>query len=562
VSDQSGALAPRRAPAPGNNAGVGPGSAPAAGRGALRGAGADLGAEIARRAPPPRLDALARMVAPAVARRSRRGVTAPFTGREFGWVPWLEPEDVVAAAARGRAAQPAWAALPWRRRVEVVLRFHDRVLARHDEVVDLVQVESGKTRFHAFAELIDVALVARYYAYRGEGLLATRRRRGTFPVVTAAWERRVPRGLVGIISTWNYPLTIAISDALPALLAGNAVLLKPDERTPFTALWCLEQLRAAGLPPDVFQVVTGAGAALGEAVVDTADFVDFTGSTAVGRKVAARAANRLSGCALELGGKNALIVLDDADLDATVEGAVQACFTTAGQLCVASEAIHVHRSLYDEFRRRFVARVRRMRLGASFEFGIDMGSLVSAAQLARVQEHVAEALAGGARLLIGGRPRPELGPFFHEPTVLEGVVPGMRAHDEETFGPVVGLHPFDDEGDVVRLLNASPFGLHASVWTRSVRHGRALAARLRVGMVAINDAWGSTWGSVDAPMGGMKASGLGHRHGSDGIRKYTESQTVAVQRLLPLATPPGRERFFYRLAMAYLRVARHVPGLR
>jgi succinate-semialdehyde dehydrogenase / glutarate-semialdehyde dehydrogenase len=521
-----------------------------------------IDAEIARRIPSERLKALATHVAAGVAPRPCQPVVAPFTAREIGRIPWLEPEDVRAAAARAREVQRAWGGRPWRERAAVVKRFHDRLLDGQDAVMDLVQVETGKARFHAFAEVIDVALVARHYAYRGGRLIAQRRRRGTFPLVTTARERHTPKGLIGILSTWNYPLSIAICDALPALLAGNAVVLKPDERTPFTALWCLEQLEAAGLPPGLFQIVTGNGPAIGEAVISQSDYLQFTGSTATGRKVAEIAGRWLVGCSLELGGKNPLVVLDDADLDRAVPGAIQAGFSSAGQLCVASEAMHVHQSRYDEFRRRFVDRVGRIRLGASFDFGMEVGSLISQAQLEKVTEHVEDAVAGGARVLAGGRARPDLGPWFFEPTVLEGVRPGMRVYDEETFGPVVALYPFQDEDDLVRSLNASPFGLNASVWTRSVRRGKAFATRLQMGMVNINDAYGSTWGSVDAPMGGMKGSGIGRRHGAEGIQKFTEEQTVGVQRFIPLAIAPDRERLFQRVVTLFLRAARRVPGLR
>jgi succinate-semialdehyde dehydrogenase / glutarate-semialdehyde dehydrogenase len=518
--------------------------------------------EITGRIPPSRVAELAALVAPAATPRPQRAVSAAFTGRDLGLIPWLEHDDVAAAANRARAAQREWARRPWHERAAVINRFHDRLLARQDEVMDLVQIETGKTRFHAFAEVVDVALVARHYAYRGERLLRTRRRRGTFPVITQAWERRVPKGIIGILSTWNYPLTIAVSDALPALLAGNAVILKPDERTPFTALWCLEQFRASGLPEGLFQIVTGSGPVLGEAVIYHSDYVHFTGSTATGRKVAAMAAERLIGCSLELGGKNPLIVLRDADMDRVVEGSIQACFTSAGQLCVASESLYVHESRYEEFKARFLDRIARMKLGASFQYGMDMGSLVSRSQLEKVEQHVADAVAGGARVLIGGRARPDLGPWFYEPTVVDGARPGMRLHDEETFGPVVALYSFRDADEAVRLVNASPFGLNASVWTRRARHGRAFAARLQMGMVNINDGYGATWGSVDAPMGGVKASGIGRRHGDEGIQKYTEEQTVAVQRLIPLAVSPSRQRAFQRAATTFLRIARRVPGLR
>lgn len=532
-----------------------------AGEAAVDGAKRDIDAEVRRRAPRSRLAALARLVDPGSARRTH-AVVSPFTGRDIARVPWLDAADVQRAAEQARAAQPEWARRSWGDRAAVIKRFHDLVLARQHEVMDLVQTETGKARMHAFAEVVDACLVARHYAFHGRRLLSDRRRRGLIPVLTSVREHRVPRGLVGILSTWNYPLSIGICDALPALLAGNAVILKPDERTPFTALWCLEQLLASGLPAGLFQVVIGSGPEVGEAVIHAADHIDFTGSTATGRRVAALAGHRLISCSLELGGKNALVVLADADLDRAVEGAVNACFSSAGQLCVSSENIFVHRSLHDEFRTRFVLRVRRMTLGASYEFGTEMGSLISQEHLEKVERHVTHAVGSGARVLAGGRRRPDLGPWFFEPTVLEGVRAGMLPFDEETFGPVVSLYSFDDEDDLVQRVNASPYGLNASVWTRRPRRGRRLAARLHVGMVNINEAYGAAWGSVAAPMGGMKASGLGRRHGVEGIQKYTEAQTVAVQRVVPLGVSASRQRAFHRAGSLLLGLARRVPGIR
>jgi acyl-CoA reductase-like NAD-dependent aldehyde dehydrogenase len=321
-------------------------------------------------------------------------------------------------------------------------------------------------------------------------------------------------------------------------MAGNTAVLKPDKQTGLTALWALALLREAGLPADVFQVVTGDGRRIGPALADRVDFLMFTGSTQTGKLVARMAADRLIGCSLELGGKNPMIVLRDADLDRTIEGAVRGCFAGAGQICVSIERIYVHESIFEEFLRRFVERVRRMRVGATLDYSIEMGSLSSEAQLETVEDHVRDALEKGATLAAGGRRRPDLGPLFFEPTVLTNVREGMKVFAEETFGPVVAVYPFATEAEAVERANASRYGLNASIWTRDAAHGVRLARRVRTGSVNVNEAYAATWGSVDSPIGGMKESGLRARHGAEGILKFTETQTVASQRLLPIAPPP------------------------
>ncbi|MBK9710942.1 MAG: succinate-semialdehyde dehydrogenase (NADP(+)) [Kouleothrix sp.] len=490
-------------------------------------------------------------------------VRTPWTGEVLGSVPCLTPADVQSAVLRGRAAQPGWAARPFAERAQIVKRFHDMLLAREATILDLMQLETGKARKHALEEILDTAIVARHYSIHGERYLRAERRRGALPVLTSSREYRHPRGLVGVIAPWNYPLSLAITDALPALLAGNAIILKPDSQTPFTALWAVRLLVEAGLPADVFQVVTGAGAELGPALIDGVDYVTFTGSTATGRVVARQAAERLIGCSLELGGKNAMLVLDDANLGMAVEGALLGCFASAGQLCVSIERIFVHQRLYSAFLWRFAERTRALRLGVGFGYDIEMGSLVGARQLSTVSRHVEDAVAKGAEVEAGGRARPDIGPYFYEPTILAGVTPAMEIYDEETFGPVVAVYPVASAEEAIASANASRYGLNASVWTRNLARGRAVAQRLQAGTVNVNEAYAAAWGSVDATMGGVKDSGLGRRHGAEGMQKYTEPQTVAVQRLHPIDAPWGFPRTLYARAMiGYLRVIRHIPGLR
>ncbi|HEY8458291.1 MAG TPA: succinic semialdehyde dehydrogenase [Actinopolymorphaceae bacterium] len=504
--------------------------------------------------PPERIAALtARVVA-----TSGETITSvsPLTGEPLAQIPVSSDADVAAAFERARAAQAEWARVPVRERARILLRLHDLVFQRQEAILDIVQWESGKARRHAYEEVADVAMNARYYARTAPRLLRPRRRAGLFPLLTHTVELRHPKGVVGVIAPWNYPLTMAISDALPALAAGNAVVTKPASQTILCALVGAELLAEAGLPDGLWQIVVGEGSRVGSAVIENADFVCFTGSTETGRRVARRCGERLIGTSLELGGKNPLLVLDDADPDKAAEGAVRGCFSNAGQLCISIERLYVDARVYDAFVERFLTRVNQMKVAATFDYTADMGSLTSADQLATVTAHVDDAVSKGANVLAGGKPRPDLGPYFFEPTVLSGVTPAMRCYREETFGPVVSLYRVDDADEAVAAANDSPYGLNAAVYGRDVRRARVVASRIRAGTVNVNDAYVAAWGSVDAPMGGMGDSGLGRRHGVDGLMKYTEAQTVAVQRV-PIAPIGGMSyETFTRSVGAGLRTLR------
>ncbi len=509
-----------------------------------------------------RLEALAARVT-AVGPREPMDVEKPFTGETLGRVARCHGEDVEHAVLEARAAQARWASTPVDRRAATLRRFHDLVLARQEEVLDLIQLETGKARRHASEEVLDVAIVSRYYANTASRYLRPRRRRGALPLLTATWEYRHPLGVVGIIAPWNYPLTLGISDAIPALIAGNGVVIKPDGHTPYSALWGTELLEEAGMPRGLIHVVTGSGAKLGPHLIDRVDYVMFTGSTQTGRTVARQAADRLIGCSMELGGKNAMIVLEDADIGKAVAGADRALFSNAGQLCIAIERLYVHEAIADEYVRRLVEHTGKMRLGADLAYGPDKGSLISAEHFDVVRAHVEEAVAKGARVLTGGHPRPDLGPHFYAPTLLQDVREDMSLFAHETFGPVVAISTFATEDEVVKRANESVYGLNFSVWTKDAARGRVLSSRLQAGTVNVNEGYAATWASVDAPMGGFKQSGLGRRHGRHGIEKYTEEQTISVQRLLPLAPPPGMsDKLWMRLMTHALRVMRRLPGVR
>ncbi|MCA1781493.1 MAG: succinate-semialdehyde dehydrogenase (NADP(+)) [Intrasporangiaceae bacterium] len=446
-----------------------------------------------------------RLNAVATASGESRRVTTPMTGGPLATVTLSTEADVEQAYASARRAQEAWAQWPVAEREAIVLRYHDLVLARRGELMNLVQLESGKARRHAFEEVADVAICSRHYGRNAARYLRSQRRRpGAYPLLSQAVESYLPKGVVGIVSPWNYPLTLAITDAIPALLAGNAVVLRPDSQSILTALAAVELFVEAGLPRELMQVVLGPGSTIGQAVLDRADYVCYTGSTPTGRKIAERVAARLVGYSLELGGKNSMYIAADANLPRAVETAVRGAFSSAGQLCVSHERLLVHTDIYDAF-------------------------------------------------------VPAFGPFVYEPTVLTGVTAAMRCRDEETFGPVISIYRVGSDDEAVELANDTEYGLNAAVMTGSVRHGRQIAARMRAGTVNINEAYAAAWASMGAPMGGMKASGVGRRHGREGIVKYTEPQNVTAQYLIGFGPPPGvSDQVFADSLTAMMRVLKKV----
>lgn len=462
----------------------------------------------------------------------RMPAVSPLTLETLAEVPVSSDDDIRHAFTEARAAQREWQQWSPRERAAVVLRFHDVLLDHRTDALDLIQAETGKARSDASEEFIDVLLNARHYGRVGPRLLKPERHRGLVPLLTQTLEVKHPKGVVGVVAPWNYPLTMAISDALPALIAGNAIVLKPDSQTTLTALYAVSLLYEAGLPRGVMRVVVGPGTRVGPVLVANSDYVMLTGSTAVGRQVAAQCGERLISCSMELGGKNAMLVLADADVDRSAEIAINACFSNAGQLCISIERMFVAQEVYDEFLAAFVARAKALKLKAGIGWGADTGSLISQKQLRTVVEHVDDAVSKGAVVLAGGRARPDVGPYFYEPTVLAGVTADMTVCDNETFGPVVSVYSFASVDEAIDRANDTEYGLNASIFTRDARAAREVAARLKAGTVNINEGYGAAFGTTAAPMGGMGASGIGRRHGREGLLKYTESQTIATQRLL------------------------------
>jgi aldehyde dehydrogenase (NAD+)/succinate-semialdehyde dehydrogenase/glutarate-semialdehyde dehydrogenase len=476
-------------------------------------------------------------------------LTEVYTGAVLVALPQSTPADIEQAYATARAAQVQWAARPLSERLAVFKRAHTIFLDNAQTTTDLIQVESGKNRRMAIEETCDPVMVMSHYLKRAPKLLAPVKRGGPVPFVTTSTEIRQPKGVVGIIAPWNFPFATGISDAISALMAGNAIVLKPDNKTALSPLYGVQLLEEAGLPKGLFQVVCGEGPDVGPTLIDNANYVMFTGSTATGRVIGERAGRNLIGACLELGGKNPMIVLEDADLDDVVQGAIFGAFGNTGQICMHIERMYLPASRYQEFKTKFVAATEALKVGASYDFGMDVGSLVSPDHKERVRSHVDDAVAKGATVVTGGRARPDLGPAFFEPTILEGTTKDMLAGRTETFGPVVSLYSYDTVDEAVALANDTEYGLNASVWGGDVATACQVGKRIESGNVNINDILATAFASKGTPSGGVKQSGVGARHGDQGILKYTDVQHLAVLKKQVMGARPGQDYDTYVKSM-------------
>ncbi|AZA12448.1 Putative succinate-semialdehyde dehydrogenase [NADP(+)] 2 [Corynebacterium choanae] len=459
-------------------------------------------------------------------------VTSPSDGRVVGTLAAHGLEDVDIAFQRSRKAQQQWAEVPVRQRAKIGLRLHDLVMENQSRLMDVIQAETGKNRSSAFEEILDTANTARHYGFSAPRILRDRRARGPMPLLNRTVVQRRPVGVVGVIAPWNYPLSFAVADVIPALIAGNGVVLKPDVHTPHTALAAGELLLKSGVPDGLLHVLPGIGIEVGQAIAAQCDYLMFTGSTKTGRILGQVAGERLIGYTAELSGKNPMIVLPDADIAEASRGARHAAFSASGQMCISAERIYVHTDIYDEFKRRFLADVKQMSVGIGKSWEIDMGSLISANHVEEVDGVVQDAVQRGATLLTGGVRLSNIGPAFYAPTVLENVPHDAILRTEEVFGPVVYLQRVTSVDEAVELANESEYGLNASVFG-SRKQALAVAQRLNSGSVCINDGYVSAWASADAPMGGWKQSGVGRRHGDQGLLSFTEARTIAEQRFMP-----------------------------
>ncbi len=462
--------------------------------------------------------------------RRRLALASPASLEPIGEIEVASREDVARALAAARAAQPAWAARPIAERARIMWRALDILLAKQDEYLAVIEGESGKPRTDALMiEMFAACDALAYFAKRAERMLQPRKQRLHGVLSLVKQLRLVPRplGVVGVISPWNGPFILSLNPTAQALLAGNAVLLKPSEVTPRSGALVGDLFAAAGLPEGLLSVLLGdgeTGAALVEAGVDK---ISFTGSVATGRRVAEACARQLLPCTLELGGKDPMVVCADADLDRAAGGAVAGAFFNAGQICFSTERVYVVDAVADEFTRRVVDRARALRQGVSGEF--DLGPIIWPRQLEIIESHVAEALEKGAKVLCGGRRNPSLAGLYYEPTVLVDVTHDMKIMREETFGPVLPILRVRDEDEAIRLANDSRYGLGANVWTRDAARGLRLATRIDSGSVCVNDMT-MTYGAFEAPFGGRKESGVGFVHGPEGLLGYCHLQAVLIDR--------------------------------
>jgi acyl-CoA reductase-like NAD-dependent aldehyde dehydrogenase len=479
----------------------------------------------------------------------------PATGRIVGSVPVDGPDTVAAKARELRLFQPEWEEIGPRGRKKWMMLWQDWVLDNTDRLTEMLMSETGKSRGDASIEPVTIADAINYWAGNAEEFLADRHPKAHSPLFKVKKLTTVfrPYPLVGMIEPWNFPLAMLALDLVPALASGAAVLLKPSEVTPLSAVELARGWNEVGAPP-IFGLATGYGAT-GAAVIENADFVHFTGSTATGRKVAVACAQRLIPCSLELGGKDPAIVLADADIDRAANGIAWGGMFNSGQVCISVERVFVEAPVYDEFVAKLADKVRSVAQGQESDGGYsyDVGAMATAAQRDIVERHVAEATAAGARVLAGGKPT-GVGTFF-QPTVIVDADPSMTCMAEETFGPTLPVVKVANEDEAIRLANDSVYGLSATVWTGDTARGERIARRLDAGAVNVNDAMTNVF-CPSLPMGGWKESGIGYRGGgAAGLIKFCRQQAITAPRIptqkseMLWYSSPRRQGRFARAAM-------------
>ena len=455
----------------------------------------------------------------------------PATGEVLGEVPDQSAAEIHAAIARARAAQQEWGKLPVEARCRRVLKFAEVLMERVDEVIDLLSREGGKTRQESLGmEIIVVADLVRYFAKRAPEILAPEEIPLHLMKHRASYLHFVPRGVIGIIAPWNFPFSIPIGETMMSLIAGNGVVLKPSEVTPLIAHKARELYLAAGLPEDLFQVVTGRGTA-GAALIDGGiNYCVFTGSVATGRKVAAACGERLIPCTLELGGKAPAVVCSDADLDRTAQAITWGGFANSGQVCASIERVYAVDKVHDELVARIVTQARELRQGdATGDEEVDVGAMAWDQQVSSVERLVDAAVAAGAKVEIGGKRGPGPGQFF-QPTVLTNCTQDMDVMRKEIFGPVLPIMRVADEDEAIRLANDSQLGLLAYVFTRDREHGKRVAEKIEAGTVMVNDVL-ATYACPETPWGGVKNSGIGRTHSAHGLRDLCDTRHVNHDRI-------------------------------
>ena len=465
----------------------------------------------------------------------------PATGEILRELDCAGQVEVQESVERAKAAQPAWSECGLKRRIEVIREFQACLYSRKSEIAAAITREAGKPVAEALVTEVLVVLDAARFLIdnawallRDEpvphGNLVTKLKSGSLV--------REPHGVIGIISPWNYPFSIPATETLAALVAGNAVVLKPSELTPLIGLELASLLHRAGVPNDVFQVIVGEGPAGAALLRSSIDKLVFTGSVTTGKRIAAAAAERLLPVVLELGGKDPMLVLDDADVDVASSAAVWGAFVNAGQACLSVERCYVHHSLYERFANACAEKTKQLKIGNGMDAHTDVGPMIQERQVRIVESHVEDAKARGARVLAGGKRLAEIGPNFYAPTVLADLTQDMRIMREETFGPVLPVMSCADDDEAIQLANDSEYGLAASVWTRDAKRGERLARRIHAGTVMVNDVI-SCFGISEAPHGGVKASGVGRTHGRFGLDEMVRVKYLDMDRM------PGMKKVWW-----------------
>lgn len=472
-------------------------------------------------------------------------VMNPANGKKIYDLPQMSVAQVESAIAAARVAQRDWAKTPVAERSKLLVELHALLLEDETKLLDLLQLETGKSRAHAFEETAGAIASASYYARIAPKYLSRRKTKPGVPVLTRTYVDQVPVGVVGIITPWNYPLALTMLDVLPALIAGNAVIQKADNQTALTVLFARHLAIEAGIPAELWTIVVGDGETVGNAITDNVDYVAFTGSTATGRKVAERAARRLIGCSLELGGKNPLIVLEGANIKRAAEIAIAGAFGSAGQLCVSIERVYVPKRIKDEFLAEIAKRTESLTVGRSNDFSMDIGSLTGYNQLQRMMGFIDDAVSTGATVVAGGKQLTETGPYFYSPTVITNVNQNARMYRQEVFGPVVDVEGYEDLDDAIKMANDTDYGLNASV-VGPEREAIKVAEKLNAGSVNINEGFRATFASMETPMGGFKSSGQGRRNGPGGLLRFTEAKAIGVAR--GAIKLPSRAKDYNRMA--------------
>jgi succinate-semialdehyde dehydrogenase/glutarate-semialdehyde dehydrogenase len=454
----------------------------------------------------------------------------PATGVPLGDVPDMSADEVRAAVKRARAAQGAWAAVPVAERCRRVGRIAETLMAGADDLIELIVKEGGKTRMEALGtEVAVVADLTRYFAKHGPRLLAPEQISLHLLKHRHSYLHYVPRGVVGVIAPWNFPFSIPMGEVVMALIAGNGVVLKPSELTPLIALAGKDLLDRAGIPADLFQIVTGRGPT-GAALVDAGvDYVSFTGSVATGKRVAAACGERLIPCTMELGGKAPAIVCADADLGRTAQALAWGGLCNSGQVCASVERVYADASIHDALVERLVAIVGDLRQGDASSGEVDVGAMTWDKQVDNVERLVDAAVKAGAKIATGGKRGKGPGQFF-EPTVLTGCTQDMEIMRKEIFGPAIPIMKVSSEDEAIRLANDSHLGLNAYVFSKDTARARQLAERVEAGTVMINDVL-NTYGCPETPWGGVKQSGIGRTHSAIGLRELCQVRHVNYDRV-------------------------------